>query len=276
MTLDADEISRQLDPVEQHSGFLFADRYDELIAQPWVAPFYAGSGFFNTGYWDSGVQSQQQACERLIDELARPLPARPSRLLDVGCGLGATTRALQRRLPETEILGINISQRQLSSNPHWPANVGFAAMDASRLALQNDSLDAIVSVEAAFHFNTRLDFFREAERVLKPGGMLVLSDILYLDVAAIGEWMVPAANRITSIETYARQLDSLGFEGIKVTDATQPCWDGFCTSMRNFFQTAHDAGTLDGNSYRGMMQLLDRLTGCVAYYLIASARKCIE
>ena len=274
MTLDADEPSRRLDPVELCSGFQFADRYDELMSQPWVAPFYGGSGFFNTGYWDSGVQSPQQACERLIDELTHLLPAEPSLLLDVGCGLGATTRALQRRLPETKILGINISRRQLSSNPHWPANVGFAAMDASRLALQSGSLDAIVSVEAAFHFNTRLDFFREAERVLKPGGMLVLSDILYLDVAAIGEWMVPAANRITSIETYSRQLNSLGFECIEVSDVTQPCWDGFCTSMRNFFQAAHDSETLDGNSYHGMMQLLDRLTGCVAYYLIASARKC--
>jgi len=270
MTILAEQARGPSEPV---AAFQFARRYDDLMAQPWVAPFYAGSGFFNTGYWAPDVQTQPEACERLIDELTRRLPAAPSRLLDVGCGLGATTRALQSRLPNTNILGINISRRQLVSHRHASTDPGFAVMDASRPAVRDGSLDAVVSVEAAFHFNTRQEFFRQAFRGLKPGGTLVLSDILYRDVSAIGDWMVPDANRITDLDAYSRQLRDAGFERVEISDVTQPCWDGFCESMRRFFETAHAAGSVDEITFRGMMQLLDRLGGCVAYYLIASARK---
>jgi SAM-dependent methyltransferase len=49
--------------------------------------------------------------------------------------------------------------------------------DATRLPLANDSADGIISIEAAFHFPSRHHFFAEARRVLRPGGVLSMSDV---------------------------------------------------------------------------------------------------
>jgi SAM-dependent methyltransferase len=103
------------------------------------------------------------------------------RVLDVGCGFGGTLDLLRVRAPRCRLVGLNIDERQL----RWarrllapaPA-IPFLAGDGCRLPVAGGSLDHVLAVECVFHFPSRRAFFREAARVVQPGGTLALSDFL--------------------------------------------------------------------------------------------------
>jgi len=239
------------------SSLEFASRYDGIMRQPLLQAVYEGSGFFNTGWWGGGARDQVTACAALVDRLADAIPRDVTRIVDIGCGFGATTRMLRRRFPRAKVVGANISLGQVAR----AGGNGFTVMDAARTALASSSAEAIVSVEAAFHFDRRQDFFTEARRVLAPGGVLVLSDILFDDVAAIGEWMVPPANLI-GLDAYRELLRQTGFVDVVIEDATSDCWLAYCASL--------------GRAARGRetdRSIVERLAhSCVSHYLLVRAR----
>jgi SAM-dependent methyltransferase len=77
------------------------------------------------------------------------------------------------------LTAVNITLSQLVSGRDRLAEAGARPLnaDATSLPIRDDSMDGIISVEAAFHFSSRARFFDESLRVLRPGGVLTMSDI---------------------------------------------------------------------------------------------------
>ncbi|MEV0676064.1 methyltransferase domain-containing protein [Actinosynnema sp. NPDC050436] len=120
------------------------------------------------------------------------LEARPGELvLDACCGRGLTTAWLGRR--GCRALGVDVQPEQVEqarARFGGQPGVEFAVVDvtapparAGTVELADGSLDRVHCLEAAFHFGPagRRAFLREAHRLLRPGGRLVLVDFTWRD-----------------------------------------------------------------------------------------------
>lgn len=203
--------------------------YDRTMRNSRQRRYYGDSDFYNFGYWGGGAATQREASEALVDTLLDRLPHRNGTILDVACGLGASTRRLLGSYAAENITAINISAAQVAHVRENAPGATVLRMDAAKLEFPDNSFDAVLCVEAAFHFDTREAFLREAFRVLKPGGSLALSDILFRGFTApVSDSLgVPKANLVPDVEAYAALLRSIGFQQIDIRNATGECLGGF-------------------------------------------------
>jgi SAM-dependent methyltransferase len=137
-------------------------------------------GWLNLGLWegDGRFDEAPAAVRRLVEALATELP-RGGTILDVGNGLGAQDPLISRVTRAESLIAVNIAESQLRQGRDLlrEAAAKAVAADATRLPIADGRVDGLISVEAAFHFGSRSRFFAEAHRVLRPGGVLSMSDI---------------------------------------------------------------------------------------------------
>jgi SAM-dependent methyltransferase len=232
--------------------------------------WYGHSDFWNFGYWTESTHDQKQACEQLMDKLLTRLQP-TGNILDVACGKGATTRYLLKRFQPMELTGVDFSDLNVETACANVPGVRFLRMDATQLDFHADSFDAIICVEAAFLFQTRQAFLREAHRVLKPGGVLVMSDIL-CEVKA-GPLKV---NNVGTLQEYRSRLSSAGFNDVEIEDATYNSWVAFVRERNAYVQKLAATGRM---TYRAARRL--RLRAFLAnvflrYYVLVAAHKDIR
>ena len=101
-----------------------------------------------------------------------------SRILDVGCGIGGSSRVLAKYYG-FNVTGITISPAQVKRAKELTpdgVNCNFQVMDALDLKFEDGSFDAVWSVEAGAHMNDKTRFADEMLRTLRPGGYLALAD----------------------------------------------------------------------------------------------------
>ena len=138
-------------------------------------------GWLNLGLWQGDGSDASEAVDaprRLVERMAADLPT-GGVILDVGNGLAVQDPVITRIAEPRQLIALNITLSQLRAGRASLAAAAAAAVngDATRIPLREGSLDGLISVEAAFHFPSRARFFREAHRVLRPGGVLTMSDI---------------------------------------------------------------------------------------------------
>lgn len=247
--------------------------YDSLMYWGPLEEYYCGSDFVNYGYWQENTPDARAASENLMEQLLAWLPEKEGTILDVACGKGASTRHLLKYYPPAAVSGINVSEKQLETCRRLAPGCRFMLMDAVALDFPDNFFDNIICVEAAFHFNTREQFLREAHRVLKPGGRLVLSDILLTREAEERRRFRAVDNFLPDLNAYEALMKQTGFGGVEVVDATAPCFHGAYWHLVRF---SHEKLLRHEMTVTSMKNFLKRVLVFVPeirYYLLACGQK---
>jgi ubiquinone/menaquinone biosynthesis C-methylase UbiE len=98
------------------------------------------------------------------------------KILDAGCGHGYGSEYLADGLAK-EVVGIDSDSKaiQFARRTYHAYNLSFHLMDANNLRFDDESFDAAISFEVIEHLHDVDTYLRELRRVLKSGGVLLLS-----------------------------------------------------------------------------------------------------
>lgn len=225
------------------------------------------AGYLNFGFWTDKGMTYEQAAENLVKQVAmRADLNEKDSLLDVGCGMGTQDIFFHNRFGPRSIDALDVTWKHIERGRERArqANVSIDRLrfhhgSAVHLPFPDQSFTKLISIEAPEHFDTREVFFKEAFRVLKPGGVMVICDYSlvrplknqlekWVVTFARRLWQVPAANVYGNGE-FKRLLKQAGFNQVEIENVGQWTIPGYFFEHRRWTsmkQVAKVRGWLKG------------------------------
>lgn len=210
------------------------------------------------------------------------------RVLEVGCGYGASAAIYAKNFQPRSITGIDITELRIAKGREYLDRLGLSHCidlqkgDATQLAFDEAGFDKLIGVECAFHFDTRRDFLHEAARVLRPNGLLVLSDIICergRDMLTLRIGEKTAAEQLQlfhpanayDADRYTDYLHAAGFCGVHIVSILSRVIPPFILALHR-----HADATCARDSAASLHLHADRLSRLVEAgedYVLVTARK---
>ena len=149
---------------------------DKLLERLWGEHIHLG--FYPPNKNIDFREAKVQFVHELVSWSGLDKLPRGSRVLDVGCGIGGSSRILANYYG-FNVTGITISPAQVKRAKEltpYECKCNFKVMDALDLKFEEGSFDGVWSVEAGAHMNNKTKFADQMLRTLRPGGYLALAD----------------------------------------------------------------------------------------------------
>lgn len=147
----------------------------------------------------------------LTTEAAKRLVPHAENLLDIGCGAGNYTLMMLSKLPNLDCTLVDLSKPMLDKafdrvSKQTDKNVHLVQADIREAALPENHYDIILAGAVLHHLRDDRDWdtaFNKFFRLLKPGGCLMISDLIAQDTQQLNNYMD---------EKYGEYLESVGGE----------------------------------------------------------------
>lgn len=212
-----------------------AKHYDDCYRDYLVAWCNRENLALHYGYWDEvKPYDQHQALlnkNQVLYETAGI--GSGDKVLDAGCGIGGSSIWMAKQ-HGNRVTGITISAKQAAyarghAQRHGVAELAaFDVADFCATPFADESFDVVWALESSCHALNKADFLREAHRLLRKGGRLVVCDGFLLQrsfneqqwqavVTCLNGWAVP---NLCSRDEFREILAQQSFQDIRCLDIT--------------------------------------------------------
>jgi tocopherol O-methyltransferase len=210
------------------------------------------------GYWDASTKNFHEALLNINKVLsAKAVVTKSDRVLDAGCGIGGSSIWLAKNIG-CSVTGISLSEKQVRKADALASAEGveqlatFEQLDFTATGFPAGSFDVVWAIESVCHAADKAAFLKEAFRILKDNGRLIMADFFKQenlqgkDAEEISQWAHGwAVEDFSTKEEFERELNRTGFSGIKIDDASAAILPSAKRLYRSYF-----IGTVLGFLYR--------------------------
>lgn len=200
------------------------------------------------GYWDTSTKSFHEALLNINKVLSKKASiSENDHVLDAGCGIGGSSLWLARNLG-CKVTGITLSEKQMHKATSQAQNEGLACLvhfyqkDFTDTKFSESSFDVVWAIESVCHAEDKSAFLKEAYRILKPGGCLIMADFFKkeglqgTDAQIIQDWAHGwAVPDFSTIEEFKVQMSRVNFTKVNIEDATKNIQPSARRLYRSYF-----------------------------------------